>query len=155
MPHTRKRHLEDKIKKCMAFSPLVGVLGHRQVGKTTLLELLANDYYVLDRKEAIQEASNNPELYLKKRAGTWVALDECQTVPELFPELKEWVRVHKKPGQFLLSGSIRFTSREAIKESLTGRIVNLELLPFTVSELNQKPLSHFCYDLLGTENVSS
>jgi predicted AAA+ superfamily ATPase len=153
MAHTRKRYLEEKIKKCMTFSPLVGVLGHRQVGKTTLLEKLSNHYYVLDQKAAYQEASSDPAQYLKKRAGHWVALDECQNVPEIFPELKEWVRTHKKPGQFLLSGSIRFTSREAIRESLTGRIVNLELLPFTLSELAEAPLSSFCYDLIDSDHV--
>jgi predicted AAA+ superfamily ATPase len=155
MAHLRKRYLEDKIKTCMAFSPLVGVLGHRQVGKTTVLEKISHKYHVLDKKESMQEAIENPEQYIKKRAGSWVAFDECQAVPELFPELKDWVRVHKKPGQFLLSGSIRFTSREAIRESLTGRIVNLELLPFTVSELEELPLSHFCSDLIESESVES
>ncbi len=155
MAHIRKRYLEDKIKKCMAFSPLVGVLGHRQVGKTTILEKVANQYHLLDKKESVQEATENPEKYIRSRAGSWVAFDECQTVPELFPELKDWVRVHKKPGQFLLSGSIRFTSREAIRESLTGRIVNLELFPFTVTELEELPLSHFCCDLLESETVGS
>ena len=67
-------------------------------------------------------------------------LDEVQLVPDLFPAIKEMVRVSKKPGQFLLSGSVRFTSRKAIKESLTGRIINLELLPFSLSELLHLPV---------------
>ncbi|MGK5082853.1 AAA family ATPase [Bdellovibrionota bacterium FG-1] len=136
----------------MSLSPLVGVLGHRQVGKTTLLEHLSQRYFVLDKKKEQTEAQTDPQSYLASRAGTWVALDECQSVPDLFPELKEWVRTHKKPGQFILSGSVRFSSREAIKESLTGRIVNLDLLPFTVTEAHSEPLSDFLLKALDASD---
>ena len=139
----------------MKFSGLVGLFGHRQVGKTTLLEQLCNRYYTLDTKTEREQAENHPAEYLAERAGTWIGLDECQSVPSLFPELKDWVRRHKKPGQFLLSGSIRFTSKEAIRESLTGRIINLELLPFSVSELENYPLPSFCYDVIEMENLDS
>lgn len=139
----------------MGFSGLVGVLGHRQVGKTTLLEKLCSRYYTLDRKTENDAATQDPANYLKQRAGSWIGLDEVQTVPPLFPELKEWVRIHKKPGQFMLSGSVRFTSREAIRESLTGRIINLELLPFTVSETEHLPLSSFCYDAIHLQTFDA
>lgn len=35
---------------------------------------------------------------------------------------------------------MRFTSRKAIRESLTGRIVNVEVLPFSIAEAHQEPL---------------
>jgi predicted AAA+ superfamily ATPase len=155
MPHSRKRYLEASLKKCMGFSPLVGVLGHRQVGKTTLIEGLCKNYYTLDVKKENDAAKLDPAEYLEKRQGKWVAIDECQSVPELFPELKEWVRKHKEPGQFILSGSVKFTSREAIRESLTGRIVNLELLPMTLSEQNEEPLSDFCINALSHSTLES
>jgi predicted AAA+ superfamily ATPase len=152
MPHLRRRYLNDVIKKVMGLSPLVGVMGHRQVGKTTLLEEIAASYYTMDDTLQRKEAESDPALFIKERAGSWVAIDECQTVHDLFPELKNWVRTHKRPGQFLLSGSIRFTSREAIRESLTGRIFNLELLPFVVSELAHLPLSSVMPELLAAES---
>jgi len=139
----------------MAFSGLVGVLGHRQVGKTTVLEKLCKHYYTLDRKPEKEEATQDPGAYLEKRGDSWVGLDEVQTVPNLFPELKDWVRTHKKPGQFILSGSVRFTSRDAIRESLTGRIINLELLPLTQSEIEHLPLSSFCVDSIGLQTFDS
>jgi len=154
VPHERKRHLHAQFLKALAFSPLVGLIGHRQVGKTTLLNQVCHKYHVLDVLAERQAAESNPQQYLQKRAGTWVALDECQVVPALFPELKEWVRTHKKPGQFVLSGSVRFTSREAIQESLTGRISTLELLPFSVRELMQQPLSDVCVRALEAVNLS-
>lgn len=155
MPHLRNRYIENSIRQYMSFSGIVGLLGHRQVGKTTVLSKLCKKYHTLDLSHERDEASTNPSVYLKKRAGTWVGIDECQTVPELFPELKEWVRTHKKPGQFLLSGSTRFSSKESIKESLTGRIMNLELFPLTVSELNHDPLSDFCPKMMTTKNLEN
>jgi predicted AAA+ superfamily ATPase len=82
----------------------------------------------------------DPEEFLRKNSQAFQGIDECQLAPNLFPALKEFVRKHKSPGQFLLSGSVRFTSRQAIRESLTGRIVNFDLLPFSISEMAHKEL---------------
>lgn len=124
----------------MKFSPIVGVFGHRQVGKTTLCASLAGEYLTFDRREVLDQAQNAPETFIRSRVVYPLVVDECQLAPPLFPVLKEWVRVHKKPGQFLLTGSVRFSSRKAIRESLTGRIINWELLPMDLSEAHLKPL---------------
>lgn len=155
MPHERKRYLETILRKVMGLSPLVGVLGHRQVGKTTLISHVSQGYYSLDSLAERTEAELDPEAYIKKRHGRSVALDEVQLVPELFPALKNWVRTHPRPGQFLMSGSVRFTSRDAIRESLTGRIMNLELHPFSVSELESEELSDFCPKIMGAQDLNS
>jgi predicted AAA+ superfamily ATPase len=68
------------------------------------------------------------------------ALDECQLAERLFPALKERVRKDKRPGQFYLSGSVRFTSKRLIRESLTGRIMTADLFPLTLSELDRGEL---------------
>jgi predicted AAA+ superfamily ATPase len=140
MAHLRKRHLSQLLKKIATGSPLVGVLGHRQVGKTTLLESIANQYLSFDDIEQLTKAETNPKLFLRELQELGTAIDECQIVAKIFPALKERVRVDKRPGQFYLSGSVRFTSQQKIRESLTGRIVNTELLPLTVSELDAQPL---------------
>src|ERR1035437_9889529 len=129
MPHFRSRHLSSLISKALRFSPIVGVLGHRQVGKTTLCGALGKDYLSFDRAEFLDQGIHSPETLLRSHQALPLVLDECQLAPPLFPALKEWVRTHPKPGQFLLSGSVRFTSRKAIRESLTGRIINWALLP--------------------------
>jgi len=71
----------------------------------------------------------------------------------LFPALKERVRVNKRPGQFILSGPVRFTSRKAIRESLTGRIVNLELLPMTMSEIKQMDVPDILPKIMESKNL--
>ncbi len=153
MAHLRRRYLQHVLEKAKNFSPLLGVLGHRQVGKTTLLESLSKHYYSMDDRAEKDSAIADPKSYLKKRSQGWVALDEVQEVPDLFPALKEWVRTSRqRPGQFLLSGSVRFTSRADVRESLTGRILNFELLPFTVGELEEEPMSDFFFRAVGADS---
>ena len=139
MPHLRKRYAEPLIQRALSHSPIVGIFGQRQVGKTTLLESDAGEFCTLDDERTFLEVESDPQLFLQNRAPRF-AIDEAQLSPRLFPALKEFVRVHKVPGQFLLSGSVRFTSRKAIRESLTGRISTVEILPFTYSEAHNQPL---------------
>ena len=91
----------------------MGVLGHRQVGKTTLIGDLCHRYYTLDDEDSRAHLANSSSEFLREISGPGlVALDEVQLLPSLFPALKEWVRKHKAPGQFLISGSVRFTSQK-------------------------------------------
>ena len=135
MAHHRKRHVEPHLKKLMSYSPIVGILGHRQVGKTTVLEEVSSTYVTMDTKSELQSAIADPDGYVDQFSKFPVGLDECQLTPPLFAALKDRVRRVNRPDQFLLTGSVRFTSRKAIKESLTGRIVNIQLHPLMVSEL--------------------
>ena len=138
MPHHRNRLLESRLKHSMKHSPIVGILGQRQTGKTTLLEQLVprGSYVTLDKATYLNSARTSPEAFID-RGTTVLGIDECQLSPELFPALKEHVRVNKRPGQFVLTGSVRFTSRKLIRESLTGRIVSHELLPLSLAELHE------------------
>jgi predicted AAA+ superfamily ATPase len=162
MAHDRKRHLLDAFKKLLKFSPIVALFGHRQVGKSTFIASTVQDYRTLDDLDQLTLANANAKNYISSVKKTPMGIDECQLEPKLFPTLKEWVRTHKQPGQFVLSGSVRFTSRKAIRESLAGRMAFLEMLPFSVSEIAERPLptilpsllthSHFNLDSLRQLN---
>ena len=133
MAHDRKRHIEEIFYKLLGFHPIVGIFGHRQVGKSTFIVKNVKEYRTLDDIDQLDSASESPKKYVSSVTKTPLAIDECQLEPKLFPTLKEWVRTSKKPGQFVLSGSVRFTSRKAIKESLAGRMAVLEMVPFSIS----------------------
>jgi predicted AAA+ superfamily ATPase len=141
MPHERPRFLAPLAQKALTHSPIVGILGQRQVGKTTLLQSLSAEYHTLDRASTLTQARADAEMFLRDRRAP-CGVDEAQLCPELFPAAKEHVRLNPRRGQFLFSGSVRFTSRKAIRESLTGRIVSLDLLPFTIAEAQRRPLPH-------------
>ena len=136
----RKRQALKSFQKLSRFSSIVGLFGHRQVGKSTFLEQQSREYCSLDDKDLLAQARAQPRDFLSGLKANKSAIDETQLAPEIFPELKLRVQKNKKPGQFFLSGSVRFTSRKAIRESLTGRIAHLELFPLSLGEILEEDL---------------
>lgn len=118
----------------------MGVFGQRQVGKTTITTSLSPEYVTLDLQSNLAICDANPMAFLQNRKYPF-AIDECQLSPALFPALKESVRLLTKPGRFLITGSVRFTSRKMIRESLTGRIAMHELLPMNITEAHSEALN--------------
>lgn len=130
------------IRKTLQYSAITGIFGHRQVGKTTFSQEIAGQYVTFDVASILDEALIDPSGFLHKHSSRSrpLVIDECQMAPPLFPALKEWVRTRPQPGQFLLTGSVRFSSRKAIQESLTGRLIAWELLPMDLSEAHEAKL---------------
>ncbi len=156
MAHLRTRYVKVLLQNALKHKGIIGLFGHRQVGKTTVLELMTKNYVTLDSSTDRQRSTESPEHFLTSHleAPLPLAIDECQLSPPLFPALKEQVRKDKRPGLFLLSGSVRFSSRKAIRESLTGRMLNYELLPFSISELEGEPINTLALDLLSHRGFS-
>lgn len=137
MPHQRSRHILPLLLKRLKLWPVVGVLGARQVGKSTLLRdhvvpLLKADYRTLDRKELRESASRRPDSFLESEKP--LIIDEVQKVPDLFDAIKARVDEKRVPGRYILSGSTEFSRKTGIRESLTGRIGIFRLHPLTLAE---------------------
>lgn len=145
MAHLRKRFIESLISSTLAWSPIVGLFGLRQTGKTTLAvqitEAEGGNYETFDREALLQASRERPMQFLSR--PRLLCIDEAQKAPWIFPAMKDLVGTKRKPGQFFLTGSVRFTLKKDIQESLTGRIITHELLPFTVSEAHRKEPSAF------------
>jgi hypothetical protein len=139
MPHRRYRHALKQIQKLGSFWPVTGILGLRQVGKTTILrELLEiKNFVTLDDEEAREEALGSAKNFLSKLSPP-VIIDEVQKAPALFDAIKLKVDNKKIPGTYYLTGSSAFSSKIGIRESLTGRIGTLQLYPFTLAEIFQE-----------------
>ncbi len=121
--------------------PVVGLLGPRQVGKTTLALAIAEERssVYLDLESPSDRAKlAEPELYLKGQDGKLVVLDEIQQMPGLFQVLRGVVdrrrRAGEKAGQFLILGSASIDLLRQSSESLAGRIVYRELTPILADE---------------------
>jgi hypothetical protein len=130
----------DLFESLLTHSPLIGVFGHRQVGKTSMVSHEVENYVTFDDEDRLLEAERSPKEFISSHSKQRMVIDECQMCPRLFPALKEWVRNHPKPGQFVLTGSVRFSSRKAIRESLTGRLLAMELYPLVLTELLDRRL---------------
>jgi predicted AAA+ superfamily ATPase len=62
-------------------------------------------------------------------------LDEVQRCPLLFSYLQGVVDADRRAGQFILTGSQQFGMMASITQSLAGRVSLLQLLPFSLGEL--------------------
>lgn len=132
-----KRELSKELLKLLQEYPVVTILGPRQAGKTTLARETLKDFFYcnLESPENREFAKYDPKAFLKQFDRP-VILDEIQRTPELLSYIQMIVDEKKQNGQFLLTGSHQLQLREVMTQSLAGRTAILELLPFSVSELN-------------------
>lgn len=121
--------------------PVVYLTGPRQSGKTTLAQhvLPGYRYLSLEQPRTRDEAVNDPERFLSRvaKGAPGVILDEVQRAPELFSYLQGFVDA-RRGGPFVLTGSQNFLLSQSITQSLAGRVAVLELLPFSLAELQRR-----------------
>lgn len=142
------RRLASVVDQRLAEFPAVGLLGPRQVGKSTLAQTIADrqdrtgrptDYLDLENP-ADQAKLEDAGAYLRARAGKLVVIDKVQRTPGLFQVLRgvidENIRAGREVGQFLLLGSASIELLKQSSESLAGRIAYLELGPIDVTEVS-------------------
>lgn len=120
-----------------------GLLGPRQVGKTTLSKLYAKQFasvHFFDLENPFDLARlENPMLTLSTLEVDLIIIDEIQLKPDLFPVLR--VLVDEKPRKFLILGSASRDLIQQSSETLAGRIGYIELPPFSITETHTiKPL---------------
>ncbi len=138
MPHLKNRHILPLIHKQGSFWPIVAILGARQSGKSTILRDITNvgKYVTFDDQDALEDAQISAKNFLTKMP-TPLIIDEVQKVPSIFDALKLAVDKKKISGTYFLSGSMQFSAKLGIRESLTGRIGILYLYPLTLAEAHQ------------------
>jgi len=141
----RPRNVVADIVNRLRTNPAVALLGARQVGKSTLAEMIAEQFpdvmYVdLERPSDLNKLAD-PEAFFQQFQGRMICLDEIQRAPELFAVLRGVIDRSRRNGQFLLLGS---ASRDLIRqssESLAGRISYLEITPFSRTETRDMDMS--------------
>jgi predicted AAA+ superfamily ATPase len=128
------RDVEPRLQRSAKTRPVIVLTGARQTGKTsTLLRLFPNYAFVsLDLPAEAEQAEKEPGRFLQRHPPP-VIIDEVQYAPGLFRHLKVAVDASRtRNGQFLLTGSQKFTLMKNVSESLAGRadIIELETLSF-------------------------
>lgn len=116
--------------------PIVAITGPRQSGKTTLArEVFSKKPYVsLEDPDQLEFAQKDPRGFLA-RFHDGAVIDEAQRYPQLFSYLQTRVDMDGKTGQFILTGSQQFGLVSGITQTLAGRVGLLQLLPFSIAEL--------------------
>ena len=134
----KNRCIWPLLQEYLSLFPAVGLIGPRQVGKTTLVKnlLLEKESIYLDLEKASDKAKlANAELFLKTHQNKTVILDEIQMMPELFTELRSLIDEKREAGRFILLGSAAPDLIRKSADSLAGRIAYLELTPFHLGEV--------------------
>lgn len=143
-----KRNIRFKINDLLESFPAVAIIGARQTGKTTLVKSLRPNwrYVDLENSDDYQLISNDPRFFLENY-NTDLIIDEAQTLPSLFNDLRGIVDSNRQQkGRFLITGSSSPELVKQLSESLAGRIAIVELGTLKVNELLGISLSPW-YDL--------
>lgn len=119
------------------------VLGPRQVGKSTLLEALSvghNNVRSLncdndDERRLLQERTST-ELRQLVAPYDFLFIDEAQRVRNIGLTLK-MIGDLKLQTQVIVTGSSSLDLADEVNEPATGRLLNYNLFPFSLSELAQ------------------
>jgi predicted AAA+ superfamily ATPase len=129
----------DAAKSLLRFSnhyPVMTVTGPRQSGKTTLVRATFPEkpYVSLEDPDELEAAKADPRGFLA-RYPDGAILDEAQKCPDIFSYLQSHVDLDGRPGLFILTGSQQFGLLSKISQSLAGRTGIIQLLPFSMAEL--------------------
>ncbi len=122
----------------------VGLLGPRQIGKTTLAQYIASKrpavYLDLENYQDLAKLED-PISYFQLQEGKLIILDEIHRKPDIFMILRSVIdqgrREGRKYGQFLILGSASLDLLKQSAESLAGRIHYIEMSPLNILEISQ------------------
>ncbi len=140
--HLISRTIAAKILQNLSFFPVVGIVGPRQVGKTTLVKSLQEaipkptlylDLQLRSDLFKLQDA----EYYLSQFEDHCIIIDEIQLKPDLFALLRALIDKRREPARFIILGSASPHLLRKSSESLAGRISYVELMPFSLTEIGE------------------
>lgn len=142
-----KRTIEKTIKKMTNEFSVIVFSGARQVGKSTMLQMIKDDnmnYVTLDDLDARNLALSDPKYFLEQYSYP-LLIDEIQYAPNLLPYIKMIVDEEKfkalknnteLKSLFWLTGSQQFKVMKDVSESLAGRVGVLSLYSLSNTEIN-------------------
>jgi len=135
----RPQHITN-INKALVNTPIVAIIGARQVGKTTLARDIARQYdgqitsFDLEDPDDLARLTE-PKLALQNQTGL-IIIDEIQRRPDLFPILRVLVDQPDFNTRFLILGSAAPELLKQSSESLAGRIIYYNLPGFDLAEIS-------------------
>ena len=147
-----KRNLQNKMDELLSYFPCLVIWGPRQCGKTVLSKMLRPDwqYFDLENPQTFDQIHDDLNFFFKQN-NTDIIIDEAQLSPELFQALRGIIDEKRElNNRFILTGSSSPALLSKTTETLAGRVAMVELSPFKVNELQQKPLAEF-YSIFNKE----
>ncbi len=129
--------LQNTIQRKLEANRVVGIIGPRQCGKTTLARQFvpstSANYFDLEDPFSLARL-DQPMTALQDLQGL-VVIDEIQRRPELFPVLRVLADRTPLPARFLILGSASPELLRQSSESLAGRISIIQMNGFSLEEV--------------------
>lgn len=142
--HTSYRQIQSNLIKFLSEekSPIILILGMRQVGKSTLAQNIAEGHefvkFNFDLVSDILEFNNQNRhdlgLFSEKYKDKIIIIDEIQKSPESTSIVKHLYDNFNM--KFVLTGSSEVKIRKNLGDSLVGRIHEVRLYPLSLREIN-------------------
>ncbi|TVR90337.1 MAG: ATP-binding protein [Spirochaetaceae bacterium] len=136
--HLYPRYLLPRLLEALEDSPVTLIHGPRQCGKTTLAQMVGEEYgfsYITFDDDVQRAAAQTDPVGFVADLPQRAVLDEVQRVPQLFTSLKAAVDSHREPGRLILTGSANVLLLPQLADSLVGRMEVLRLHPLAQTEL--------------------
>lgn len=142
-----KRHIYENLwKKLSSYGKIVFLSGPRQSGKTTFSKNIAksfanSDYFNWDSLSDKKRFSKNPaffqELNRKDNSKPLIILDEIHKYKKWKSYLKGIYDEFSNDYSILITGSGRLDIGQKGGDALSGRYAQMNMFPFTISELSE------------------
>lgn len=163
MPLYKNREKFAEVKKFLEIPEVVVLHGARQVGKTTLMRMTMDElqksgqtnvfYFDLEKDEFLDLCNHGVEEILKYVKGRqvpepigkkiYIFIDEIQYLDNPTGLIKIFYDHYKRDVKLFVSGSSSFAIKSKFKDSLVGRIIDLEIFGLSFKEfLDFKGLSY-------------
>jgi predicted AAA+ superfamily ATPase len=145
MPRTTAylpRRATELIRDALDDTRVVVINGARQVGKSTLAEVVlreARDGIARFLDDPVTRAAAIEDPLRFVRHGGVMLIDEVQRAPELWLAIKHVVDRDPRPGRFILTGSARLLGLSSLPDALPGRSETVELWPLSQGEIDREP----------------
>jgi hypothetical protein len=126
------RLIESKIESKLKSSGAVLVAGPKFCGKTTTCMLYQKSFVKLNTQQTIELAKLNPKGILSGEKPRLI--DEWQSVPDIWNQIKDELDFQYAFGQYILTGSSTPADKTQIHHSGAGRIVPLKMRTLSLYE---------------------
>jgi predicted AAA+ superfamily ATPase len=128
------------VRRALARSPIVSILGPRQVGKTTLARAFAQGprVTVFDLENPADFARLSAPMRALEPLRGLVIIDEIQRLPKLFEVLRVLADRPRTPARFMILGSADPRLVRGVSESLAGRVSHIDVGGFDLREVGAR-----------------
>lgn len=133
-----KRWVMNDLESAMRVRRGVHLTGARQVGKSTLADMLDlpnAKRFTFDDKFIRVAAAGDPTGFVKHAPQQTMVIDEVQKVPDILDAIKIVLDHDNAAGQYLLTGSSNIRFAKMIRDSLAGRLRTIRLRPLSLGEI--------------------